>query len=117
MEYLIYSDPLWGKRVKLTDEHKSVARWFNDELFDDEILLQVFLNALKHTQGGIVQGKEMRVTFSHGEAVFECHGLFHDDEDLNQYAEDELSLDESELTAVCGVEDLQGLVESWLTFR
>ncbi|WP_105188600.1 YacL family protein [Pseudoalteromonas sp. T1lg48] len=122
MEYQLYSDPLWGKRVKLSDEHRLVARWFNDELQGNDVLLERFQQALHQgspdgSQEQVVNGKEMRVVIAHGEVLFESHGLHHDEQDLEAYATDELVLDESELVAACGVEDLIALMQAWLAFR
>ena len=117
MEYQIYSDPMWGKRIKLTDEHKLITRWFNDELYENDALMRRFIHALDEDVEQVLQGKEMRILLTHGEAIFESHGLYHDSDDLGDYAEDDLSLDESELAAACGVEDLKALLESWMAFR
>ncbi|WP_105253291.1 YacL family protein [Pseudoalteromonas sp. T1lg75] len=126
MEYQLYSDPLWGKRVKLSDEHRLVARWFNDELYDNDELLQRFQQALNQessrssangAQELVINGKEMRVMMAHGEVLFESHGLHHVEDDLDAYAADELVLDESELVAACGIEDLLALMQAWQTFR
>ncbi|MFY8273849.1 YacL family protein [Pseudoalteromonas sp. SSDWG2] len=118
MEYQLFSDPLWGKRIKVTDEHKLIARWFNDELYENESLQQRFIAALMSADKEvIIAGNEMRVILAHGEAIFESHGLYHDGDDLETYLEDDLTLDESELAAACGVEDLVALVDAWRTFR
>ncbi|WP_151173319.1 YacL family protein [Pseudoalteromonas ruthenica] len=118
MEYQLYLDPTWGKRVKISDEHRLIARWFNDELYENDELIEAFFTALDSTAEQLVQGREMRLLLGDGEACFQSHGLFHDDEQtLALYSGDDLALDESELQAWCGVEDLRALASAWRHFR
>ncbi|MEI5639800.1 MULTISPECIES: YacL family protein [unclassified Pseudoalteromonas] len=118
MEYQFIRDPISGFAVRCSDEHTLVARWLNDELSHQAAaqLLTTLQGFTPTTPELMIPGKEIRVTFTAQEAVFESHALFHDDEQLQCYQEDALAVDEAGLYAVCGYEDFIELLQQWVDF-
>ncbi|PCK30653.1 YacL family protein [Pseudoalteromonas piscicida] len=118
MEYQFIRDPLSGFRARFNDEHALIGRWLSEELEHSDIIeLLSQLMALPNQKAELtLVGKEIRVTFSAQEALFESHALFHEGEDLAQYQDDALALDDSGLMAVCGYEDFMPILSEWADF-
>ena len=119
MEYELKKDLIWGKRLRLGEEHTLVERWFNDELTDNPELAQQFIAALNADSATEMafQGKEVLATVYHGEVQFVAHSLFHDADGDDFYAQQDLYLDEQGQQAACGVEDLREVAAQWLEFN
>lgn len=118
MEYQFIRDPISGFRVKISDEQALIGRWFNEELPQEKVLeLLTACHALdKHTPQLQYQGKEIRFTLDTQEALFEAHNIFHQQDDLQRYADDFLELDEHGTVAACGFEDFVALLQDWSEF-
>ncbi|TMP23817.1 hypothetical protein CWB99_22970 [Pseudoalteromonas rubra] len=119
MEYQFIRDPIAGFRVKMSAEHELVGRWLNDELAHEEVPAFVAqLEALKISRDELcLEGREVRLTVSHQEALFEAHDLYHEQSDaLSVFSDDALSLEEYGLSAGCGFEDFEALLLDWQEF-
>ena len=118
LEYQFIRDPISGYRVKMSDEHALVGRWLNEELpFNEVAEFLRSASTLKDNKTTLVtEGREVRLTLSHEEALFEAHALFHNSDDISQYSDDALELDEHGLVSGCGYEDFIALIEAWLAF-
>ncbi|MBD1584382.1 YacL family protein [Pseudoalteromonas sp. S16_S37] len=118
MEYQFIKDPIIGFRVKMSDEHMLVGRWLNEELAFEQVamLLETARDLPNSKQAVVVEGKEIRLTLSHEEALFESHALFHQSDDISMYADDALELDEHGLASGCGYEDFMELLQAWHQF-
>ncbi|MBQ4838180.1 YacL family protein [Pseudoalteromonas luteoviolacea] len=118
MEYQFIRDPITGYRVRMSQEHALVGRWLNEELAiaDVEQFVQQ-MDMLGQDQEEIrLEGKEVRLTLSKDEALFEAHTLYQNEVDLSRYEDDFLELDEDGLMAVCGFEDFRALMLDWQAF-
>lgn len=118
MEYQFIRDPISGFRVKISDEQALIGRWFNEELAHNEVkdLLAQCRNIKSFNTPLVRLGKEVRFKLCEQEALFEAHSLFNNNDDLAQYQDDALELDEHGLMAVCGFEDFVELLEAWHDF-
>ncbi|MCF2825618.1 MULTISPECIES: YacL family protein [unclassified Pseudoalteromonas] len=118
MEYQFIRDPLSGFRARLNDEHALIGRWLSEELAHERIvsLLTQLENLPNQKEELVLAGKEIRATFTPQEALFESHALFHESDDIAQYQEDALALDESGMMAVCGYEDFLPMLVEWAEF-
>ncbi|OCQ20273.1 hypothetical protein A7985_17790 [Pseudoalteromonas luteoviolacea] len=118
MEYQFIRDPIVGFRVRMSEEHALVGRWLNEELPLNDIagFIEKMSAVKQGTEELKLEGKEVRLTLSKDEALFEAHTLFQNDVDLSRYEDDFLELDEDGLIAGCGFEDFQALMHDWHTF-
>jgi uncharacterized protein YacL (UPF0231 family) len=118
LEYQFIRDPIVGFKVKISDEQALIARWLNEELEKSEVtdLLTRCAVMTKGQTAWVRVGKEIRFTLSAEEALFEAHALFQDGDDISQYADDALELDEHGLIAGCGFEDFVDLLTAWQQF-
>ncbi|KZN51159.1 YacL family protein [Pseudoalteromonas luteoviolacea] len=118
MEYQFIRDPIAGFRVRMSEEHALVGRWLNDELPLNDIagFIEKMSTVKQGTEELKLEGKEVRLTLSKDEALFEAHTLFQNDVDLSRYEDDLLELDEDGLMAGCGFEDFQALMHDWNRF-
>ncbi|CAM4111257.1 YacL family protein [Pseudoalteromonas byunsanensis] len=118
MEYQFIRDPITGFGVKISDEHTLVGRWLSEELPHNEVAQLIAKSKAIHKDSPMLvkEGKEIRFTLSHDEALFEAHALFHQADDLSNYGDDALVLDEHGLVSGCGYEDFIALLEAWYQF-
>ena len=118
MEYQFIRDPITGFKVKISDEQALIARWLNEELGNSEVAdLLARCAAMSKGQAAWVRlGSEIRFTLNTEEALFEAHALFQEGDDISQYADDALALDDHGLVAGCGFEDLVDLLTAWQQF-
>ncbi|GEK09005.1 YacL family protein [Pseudoalteromonas peptidolytica] len=118
MEYQFIRDPLSGFRARFNDEHALIGRWLSEELDHNSVRVLISqLEALSFQKEELIlTGKEIRATFTPQEALFESHALFHESEDVMQYQEDALALDESGMMAICGYEDFMPMLKEWAEF-
>ena len=121
MEYQFVRDPIFGFRAKFNDEQALFGRWLTEEMNTNPEKLGQLLGLItqaKTLQQDEIQllGKEVTLTLSRSEALLEANILHHQDEDLSQYQDDALMLDEDGLMAVCGYEDFVALIEAWCEF-
>ncbi|KZN59460.1 hypothetical protein N474_07135 [Pseudoalteromonas luteoviolacea CPMOR-2] len=118
MEYQFIKDPIAGFKVRMSQEHALVGRWLNEELPLTEVasFLEQLLGVKHSTEELKLEGKEVRLTLSKDEALFEAHSLFQNDVDLSRYEDDFLELDEDGLSAGCGFEDFEALMQDWYGF-
>ncbi|KZN68382.1 YacL family protein [Pseudoalteromonas luteoviolacea] len=118
MEYQFIRDPISGFKVRMSEEHALVGRWLNEELPLKEV--SSFIEKMDMVKQGTeelkLEGKEIRLTLSKDEALFEAHTLFQNEVDLSRYEDDFLELDEDGLMAGCGFEDFQALMHDWIRF-
>lgn len=63
-----------------------------------------------------LKGQEIDLILSKDEALFEAHALHQDNEDILAYQDDELMLEENDLSSGCGFEDFVDLINSWHEF-
>lgn len=118
MEYQFISDPTWGITARFSDEHKLIARWLTDERIHQRYHeLAPLIKAAEQGKTHVFKGKEIQLTLTQNEALFQSHGLFYDDADLAQWQDDQLDIDNSELTAVCGLTDFIEMLTQWLAFN
>ncbi|MDK2597491.1 YacL family protein [Pseudoalteromonas obscura] len=118
MEYQFIRDPITGYRVRMSQEHALVGRWLNEELAIADVKQFVQqMDMLGQDQEEIrLEGKEVRLTLSKDEALFEAHTLYQNEVDLSRYEDDFLELDEDGLMAGCGFEDFRALMLDWQAF-
>ncbi|ESP95347.1 YacL family protein [Pseudoalteromonas luteoviolacea] len=118
MEYQFIRDPITGYRVRMSQEHALVGRWLNEELAIADVKQFVQqMDMIGQGQEEIhLEGKEVRLTLSKDEALFEAHTLYQNEVDLSRYEDDFLELDEDGLMAGCGFEDFQALMLDWQAF-
>ncbi|MFC3032980.1 YacL family protein [Pseudoalteromonas fenneropenaei] len=119
MEYQFIKDPLFGIRVRMSDEHSLIGRWLSDEIGNAR-LAEVFawIAKIKQGQDTVVDaGREVRLTLNRDEALFEAHALFfNDDSQLDEYRDDALNFADEGLHAACGFEDFCALLEDFQQF-
>ncbi|MCF2857517.1 YacL family protein [Pseudoalteromonas sp. SMS1] len=118
MEYQFIRDPIAGFKVRMSQEHALVGRWLNEELPLTAVaeFLAKMQRVKQSTNELRLDGKEVRLTLTKEEAVFEAHSLFQNDVDLSRYEDDFLELDEEGLVAGCGFEDFEALMYDWHAF-
>ena len=121
MEYQFVRDPIFGFRAKFNDEQALFGRWLTEEINTHPEKLNQLLMLItqaKTLQQDEVQllGQEVTLTLSSAEALLEANVLHHQDDDLSQYQDDALMLDEDGLMAVCGYEDFVALIQAWCEF-
>lgn len=113
MEYQFIKDPIYGIRCKMSDEHTLIGRWLSDEIGVERLAVALsWLSEIKTSgETHVEMGREIRLTLTRQEALFESHALFHEDESLlDEYRDDHLSFEEEGLVAVCGFEDFEALL-------
>ncbi|MBQ4847111.1 YacL family protein [Pseudoalteromonas sp. MMG013] len=118
MEYQFIRDPIAGLKVRISDEQALIARWLNEELDKSEVAeLVTRCHMMTKGQPAWVRlGNEIRFTLNADEALFEAHALFQEGDDISQYADDALELDDHGLVAGCGFEDFVALLMAWQAF-
>ncbi|MBE0366773.1 YacL family protein [Pseudoalteromonas aurantia] len=118
MEYQFIRDPIAGLKVRISDEQALIARWLNEELDKSEVAeLVARCHMMTKGQPAWVRlGNEIRFTLNADEALFEAHALFQEGDDISQYADDALELDDHGLVAGCGFEDFVALLMAWQAF-
>ncbi|MBQ4852305.1 YacL family protein [Pseudoalteromonas sp. MMG012] len=118
MEYQFIRDPIAGLKVRISDEQALIARWLNEELDKSEVAeLVTRCHMMTKGQPAWVRlGNEIRFTLNADEALFEAHALFQEGDDISQYADDALELDDHRLVAGCGFEDFVALLMAWQAF-
>ena len=118
MEYQFIRDPISGLRIKISSEHAIIGRWLNEEIGKDKVaMVQALIASVKTSFEPVtLKGQEIDLILSKDEALFEAHALHQDSEDLIAYQDDDLMLEENDLSSGCGFEDFIDLIESWYEF-
>ena len=118
MEYQFIRDPISGLRIKISSEHAIIGRWLNEEIGKDKVaMVQALIASVKTSFEPVtLKGQEVDLILSKDEALFEAHALHQDSEDLIAYQDDDLMLEENDLSSGCGFEDFIDLIESWYEF-
>ncbi|AUL74044.1 hypothetical protein ATS72_010750 [Pseudoalteromonas sp. 13-15] len=118
MEYQFIRDPISGLRIKISSEHAIIGRWLNEEIGKDKVaMVQALIVSVKTSFEPVtLKGQEIDLILSKDEALFEAHALHQDSEDLIAYQDDDLMLEENDLSSGCGFEDFVDLIESWAEF-
>ena len=118
MEYQFIRDPISGLRIKISSEHAIIGRWLNEEIGKDKVaMVQALISSVSSSFEPItLKGQEIDLILSKDEALFEAHALHQDNEDILAYQDDELMLEENDLSSGCGFEDFVDLINSWHEF-
>jgi len=118
MEYQFIRDPISGLRIKISSEHAIIGRWLNEEIGKDKVaMVQALISSVSSSFEPVtLKGQEIDLILSKDEALFEAHALHQDNEDILAYQDDELMLEENDLSSGCGFEDFIDLIESWAEF-
>lgn len=118
MEYQFIRDPISGLRIKISSEHAIIGRWLNEEIGKGKVaMVQALIVSVKTSFEPVtLKGQEIDLILSKDEALFEAHALHQDSEDLIAYQDDDLMLEENDLSSGCGFEDFVDLIESWAEF-
>ncbi|MCK8130866.1 YacL family protein [Pseudoalteromonas sp. 2CM39R] len=118
MEYQFIRDPISGLRIKISSEHAIIGRWLNEEIGKDKvaIVLALISSVSSNFEPLTLKGQEIDLILSKDEALFEAHALHQDNEDILAYQDDELMLEENDLSSGCGFEDFVDLINSWHEF-
>jgi len=118
MEYQFIRDPISGLRIKISSEHTIIGRWLNEEIGKDKVaMVQALISSVSSSFEPVtLKGQEIDLILSKDEAIFEAHALHQDNEDLIAYQDDELMLEENDLSSGCGFEDFVDLINSWHEF-
>lgn len=118
MEYQFIRDPISGLRIKISSEHAIIGRWLNEEIAKDKVaMVQALISSVSSSFEPLtLKGQEIDLILSKDEALFEAHALHQDSEDILAYQDDELALEENDLSSGCGFEDFVDLINSWQEF-
>ena len=118
MEYQFIRDPISGLRIKISSEHAIIGRWLNEEIGKDKVaMVQAHISSVSSSFEPVtLKGQEIDLILSKDEALFEAHALHQDNEDILAYQDDELMLEENDLSSGCGFEDFVDLINSWHEF-
>jgi len=118
MEYQFIRDPISGFRIKISSEHAIIGRWLNEEIGKDKVamVLALISSVSSSFEPLTLKGQEIDLILSKDEALFEAHALHQDNEDILAYQDDELMLEENDLSSGCGFEDFVDLINSWHEF-
>ncbi|ADT67088.1 MULTISPECIES: YacL family protein [Pseudoalteromonas] len=118
MEYQFIRDPISGLRIKISSEHAIIGRWLNEEIGKDKVaMVQALISSVSSSFEPVtLKGQEIDLILSKDEALFEAHALHQDNEDILAYQDDELMLEENDLSSGCGFEDFVDLINSWHEF-
>ena len=118
MEYQFIRDPISGLRIKISSEHAIIGRWLNEEIGKDKMamVLALISSVSSSFEPLTLKGQEIELILSKDEALFEAHALHQDNEDILAYQDDELMLEENDLSSGCGFEDFVDLINSWHEF-
>ncbi|ALQ53462.1 hypothetical protein PI2015_0124 [Pseudoalteromonas issachenkonii] len=118
MEYQFIRDPISGLRIKICSEHAIIGRWLNEEIGKDKVaMVQALISSVSSSFEPVtLKGQEIDLILSKDEALFEAHALHQDNEDILAYQDDELMLEENDLSSGCGFEDFVDLINSWHEF-
>ncbi|MBB1294178.1 YacL family protein [Pseudoalteromonas sp. SR41-4] len=118
MEYQFIRDPISGLRIKISSEHAVIGRWLNEEIGKDKVaMVQALISSVSSSFEPVtLKGQEIDLILSKDEALFEAHALHQDNEDILAYQDDELMLEENDLSSGCGFEDFVDLINSWHEF-
>ena len=118
MEYQFIRDPISGLRIKISREHAIIGRWLNEEIGKDKVamVLALISSVSSSFEPLTLKGQEIDLILSKDEALFEAHALHQDNEDILAYQDDELMLEEHDLSSGCGFEDFVDLINSWHEF-
>ncbi|WP_372625560.1 YacL family protein [Arsukibacterium sp.] len=110
--------------IRLSGEHEVLGRFLLDEFGQQAeaytALLQQ-LTSLKPQQSMRYQGREFLLEVDNSEVTLSNNSLFYQSTDeqagqLQALAEDDLQLDEHDMTSQCGLEDLIKLLREWQQF-
>ena len=118
MEYQFIRNPISGLRIKISSEHAIIGRWLNEEIGKDKVamVLALISSVSSSFEPVTLKGQEIDLILSKDEALFEAHALHQDNEDILAYQDDELMLEENDLSSGCGFEDFVDLINSWHEF-
>ena len=118
MEYQFIRDPISGLRIKISSEHAIIGRWLNEEIGKDKVamVLALISSVSSSFEPVTLKGQEIDLILSKDEALFEAHALHQDNEDILAYQDDELMLEENDLSSGFGFEDFVDLINSWHEF-
>ncbi|EWS98783.1 YacL family protein [Pseudoalteromonas sp. SCSIO 43095] len=118
MEYQFIRDPISGLRIKISSEHALIGRWLNEEIGKEKVaMVQALISSVSSSFEPLtLKGHEIDLILSKDEALFEAHALHQDNEDILAYQDDELMLEENDLSSGCGFEDFVDLINSWHEF-
>ena len=118
MEYQFIRDPISGLRIKISSDHAIIGRWLNEEIGKDKVamVLALISSVSSSFEPLTLKGQEIDLILSKDEALFEAHALHQDNEDILAYQDDELMLEENDLSSGCGFEDFVDLINSWHEF-
>ena len=118
MEYQFIRVPISGLRIKISSEHAIIGRWLNEEIGKDKVamVLALISSVSSSFEPLTLKGQEIDLILSKDEALFEAHALHQDNEDILAYQDDELMLEENDLSSGCGFEDFVDLINSWHEF-
>lgn len=122
MEYDFIREKDGSYSVELSMEHQPIAQWINTELSDDngkitDIIQQIKDIKPKQLAEKKLVGQEYSLLMTSEEVEVTANSLHHKTDiydDLLQ--EDDLHEDDNLSRAMCGLEDLQYLLEDWLDF-
>ena len=114
MEYQFIRNPISGLRIKISSEHAIIGRWLNEEIGKDKVaMVQALISSVSSSFEPVtLKGQEIDLILSKDEALFEAHALHQDNEDILAYQDDELMLEENDLSSGCGFEDFVDLINS-----
>ena len=118
MEYQFIREPISGLRIKISSEHALIGRWLNEEIGKEKVaMVQALISSVSSSFEPLtLKGHEIDLILSKDEALFEAHALHQDNEDILAYQDDELMLEENDLSSGCGFEDFVDLINSWHEF-
>lgn len=111
--------------IKLSEEHAVLGRFLLDEFGPQAAAYQPLLQqltALKAHQTMQYQGREYLLDVDNGEVTLSHNTLFYSTEQplperqQHKLADDDLQLDEQDMTTQCGLEDLLKLLQDWQQF-
>lgn len=118
MDYEFRRNSLMGTyRVHFSMGHEALGRWLLDEVgTDTEVISMLFhqIEALKNSSDEWqLEGKELSLQLNAQEALVQENVLFHqEDEDF----EEDIDFYNEESVSVCGLEDFEQMLHSWLAF-
>ena len=105
--------------ARMDDEQLLLGQWLTDEISDDLKHLRALITTVELLmEGGLRdyrwQGKNTLLQLNREEAEVIAHSVFHD-EDIN-LEEENLSLQDYDQQAGCGLEDFHELLLAWKEF-
>ena len=111
---------LWGSTLQALEIFTCEPEWGSlaQEIGKDKVaMVQALISSVSSSFEPVtLKGQEIDLILSKDEALFEAHALHQDNEDILAYQDDELMLEENDLSSGCGFEDFVDLINSWHEF-